>query len=96
MAGASSAGDVVARARAAFLAGCDMVLICNDPRSADQLLAELNYQMPAIALARLARIHGRGGPESPAQLQRDPRYLAAVEAVRSIGRNDGELPLYRT
>lgn len=95
MAGASSAGGVVERARAAFDAGCDMVLVCNNTQSADQLLAELDYQMPATALARLARIHGRGGPESPAQLQRDARYLDAVAAVRTIGVQDGELPLYR-
>ncbi len=95
MAGASSAGGVVARARAAFDAGCDMALVCNDPPSADQLLAELEYQMPATALARLARIHGRGGPESPEQLQRDKSYQNAVAAVRTIGVQDGELPLYR-
>ncbi len=95
MAGASSAGNVGERAIAALAAGCDMVLVCNDFRSADQLLAELNYQMPATALARLARIHGRGGPESPAQLHHDPRYLAAVAAVRAIGVKSGELPLYR-
>ena len=96
MAGASSAGNVVERAIAALTAGCDMVLVCNDSRSADQLLAELDYQMRVTSLARLARIHGRGGPESPAQLRRDPRYLDAVAAVRTIGVKTGELPLYRS
>jgi beta-N-acetylhexosaminidase len=96
MAGASGAGNVVERANAALAAGCDMVLVCNDFRSADQLLAEFDYQMPATALARLARIHGRGGPESPAQLHRDRRYLDAVAAVRAISIKTGELPLYRS
>jgi beta-N-acetylhexosaminidase len=96
MAGASGAGSVVERAIAALAAGCDMVLVCNNPQSADQLLADLDYQMPATALARLARIHGRGGPESTAQLQRDQRYLDAVAAVRTIGVKNGELPLYRS
>ena len=96
MEGASGAGNVVERAIAALTAGCDMVLVCNDSRSADQLLAELDYQMPATSLARLARIHGRGGPESPAQLHRDPRYLDAVAAVRTIDVKTGELPLYRS
>ena len=95
MEGASAAGDICARARAAFDAGCDMVLVCNDPRSADRLLEQLDYRIPATALARLARIHGRGGPESKEQLARDARYLEAVAAVRSIGVQDGELPLYR-
>ncbi len=96
MAGASSAGGMVERAMAALDAGCDMVLVCNNPQSADQLLANFDYQMPPTALARLARIHGRGGPESTAQLQRDQRYLDAVAAVRTIGLKDGELPLYRS
>ena len=95
MAGASGAGQILARALAALTAGCDMVLVCNGPQSADQLLGELEYRMPATALARLARIHGRGGPDSPTQLQRDPSYLAAVAAVRTIGMKNGELPLYR-
>lgn len=95
MEGASSAGNVVQRAQAALAAGCDMVLVCNNPSCADQLLAQLDYRMPAVALTRLARIHGRGGAESPAQLQCDQHYLDAVAAVRSMGVKSGELPLYR-
>ncbi len=95
MKGAHAVGDITKRANAALAAGCDMVLVCNDPQSADELLAHLKYEMPATSLVRLARIHGRGGPESPQQLQHDKRYLAAVAAVRSISIKDGELPLYR-
>jgi beta-N-acetylhexosaminidase len=39
MVGAHGAGDIVARADAAWSAGCDMVLVCNDPESVDSLLA---------------------------------------------------------
>jgi beta-N-acetylhexosaminidase len=95
MAGASAVGGVTARARAAFSAGCDMVLVCNDAEAADTLLCELDHEMPAVSLARLARVHGPGAPESVAQLKHDKQYVSAAAAVREIGVHKGDLPLYR-
>src|SRR5688572_11753085 len=59
MAGARAIGGITTRAVAALDAGCDMVLVCNDPASVDELYAELDRRMSAVALARLARLHGR-------------------------------------
>lgn len=51
MAGAHSAGDIVARANAALDAGCDAVLVCNDFNAMDDLLARWTPP-PQPALAR--------------------------------------------
>jgi beta-N-acetylhexosaminidase len=93
MEGARVAGDVVARAKAALAAGCDMVLLCNDPAGADELLGGLNYAMPAVSLARLARMHGRLLAGGMVRLREDARYSRALHAIAGIGLRDGELPL---
>jgi beta-N-acetylhexosaminidase len=51
MAGAHSAGDIVARAHAAVGAGCDVVLLCNDFAAMDELL-ERWQPPPSPDLAR--------------------------------------------
>lgn len=60
MEGAAAAGDITARAQAAFAAGCDMALVCNRPDLADQLLATLDFTAPAELLARLDGMAGQG------------------------------------
>lgn len=47
MAAAHSAGDVCSRADQALVAGCDMVLVCNDPQAALQVANHLESNKPA-------------------------------------------------
>jgi beta-N-acetylhexosaminidase len=83
MEGASVAGGVMARANAALDAGCDMVLICNDPRAADTLLEGLGRRAIAPALAkRIERMRGRG--ISAAALEANAAYLAATEELARV------------
>jgi beta-N-acetylhexosaminidase len=93
MEGASVAGGVVERARAALSAGCDMVLLCNAPESADRLLADFTYTMPPVSLIRLARMHGRAAAASMVKLREDPRYVGALHAIAGLGLKSGSLPL---
>jgi len=76
MEGASTAGGVAERARAALAAGCDMVLLCGDAVGQDRLLDSLG-ECPPVALARVARMHHRGGRD----LRRSVAYREAQGAL---------------
>jgi beta-N-acetylhexosaminidase len=93
MEGATVAGGIVQRAEAALQAGCDMVLVCNKPESADELLAGLKWDMPATSKARLAQMHGRSHPRTLTQLHEDGDFIKALHEVAGIGMSEGELPL---
>jgi len=93
MAGAKSAGGIIDRVAAALSAGCDMVLVCNDPDAVDTLCGGFAYTMPPVALARLARLHGRSAPDSMVKLRENVRYVDALHAIAGLGHGSGELPL---
>jgi beta-N-acetylhexosaminidase len=79
MEGASVAGDMPSRARAAFAADCDMVLVCNAPDAARQLVQALgaDSHRPALRAERAARMRGQPGPAGTAS------YRAALELLQS-------------
>ena len=93
MEGATVAGGIVQRAGAALNAGCDMVLVCNKPESADELLAGLKWEMPAQSKARLAQMHGHPHPKTMVQLHENADFIRALHEVSNIGMHEGELPL---
>ena len=87
MEGASVAGNVVQGAHAALAAGCDMVLICNSPDKADQLLDGLDPSV-SIDAARSAQRLVKLVPETTAldwdALQSDVQYRAAKNLLKSL------------
>ena len=56
MEGASVVGGILERARAAWEAGCDMLLVCNAPDAAGQLLAEWPLQPDPQRSARVMQL----------------------------------------
>lgn len=93
MEGAAVAGSVTERAFAALEAGCDMVLVCNRPDLADELLETLQWKMPALSMARLARMHGKPHPPNMAALHENAEFVQAVHAIGGIGIVEGDLQL---
>jgi beta-N-acetylhexosaminidase len=93
MEGATVAGGIVQRAEAALHAGADMVLVCNKPESADELLDGLVWQMSATTKARLAHMRGHGHSDTLVQLHENGEYVKALHEIAGIGSVSGELQL---
>lgn len=87
MEGASVAGNVVQGAHAALRAGCDMVLICNSPDKADQLLEGLDPSVSVDARRSAQRLAALV-PAAPAMgwdmLMQDAQYKAARTLVKAL------------
>ena len=92
MEGATVGGDVTTRSLAALNAGCDMILLCNRPDLADELLEKLVWKMSAQSIVRLARMHGGRHPKNLTALQNTSAFNIAVEHVAMVGKDaDGDL-----
>jgi beta-N-acetylhexosaminidase len=84
MEGASVAGGVVDGANAALSAGCDMVLICNSPDKADELLSGLKVKLGAASSMRIASLVPQGAAFDWSALQEDLRYRAAKQTAQKL------------
>jgi beta-N-acetylhexosaminidase len=79
MEGASVAGGIPERARAALAAGCDMVLLCNDPAGQELLLDSLK-DAPPVDRDRVEPMRKKGGRD----LRKSVAYRESQEKLRNL------------
>lgn len=80
MEGAASVGDFPQRAKLAQQAGCDMILVCNNPTAAEQVLESLPVTQNPIREQRLQAM--RGKPQlNREQLMNNAQWQATVNTL---------------
>ncbi len=83
MEAARQGGTLTEGAQAALEAGCDMVLICNQPDEAEKVLDALRVTPSRESQRRLKRMRPRGNALTWSKLMAEPRYTEAQRLLRS-------------
>jgi beta-N-acetylhexosaminidase len=83
MEAARQGGTLTEAATAALHAGCDMVLICNQPEEAEKVLDALRFTPSKESQARLKRMRPGGKALKWSKLVAEPEYLQAQALLRS-------------
>ncbi len=85
MAGAASAGDFPERARRAQQAGCDMILVCNNPLAAEQVLEALPIIQNPVREQRLRKMQGK--PTKSQNLMNTGKWQQISNLINQLTQN---------
>lgn len=83
MSGAETVGGYAARARTSLEAGCDMLLVCNNPDGSDEVLQSLQDYNNPVSQLRLVRLHGHA-QFNPHQLFRSSEWSQSVKKLHQF------------
>jgi beta-N-acetylhexosaminidase len=83
MEAARAGGSLTEAATAALTAGCDMVLICNQPEEAEKVLERLSFEPSKASQQRLRRMSARGKALRWGRLETQVEYQQAKALVAS-------------
>lgn len=85
MQAAMNYGGITRRTEQALQAGCDMVLVCNDSGSADELLQSLQWESSTASIARRECMRGQQQTaQSMAQLHKMTQFIQAAAEIGKI------------
>jgi len=84
MEGASVAGGIVERADAAWLAGCDMLLVCNGPEYVEELLTRWRPDFNPATVRRIERLLSLQPGLDREQLRVDEEYQAGQRSIAAL------------
>lgn len=90
MEGAAVAGGIVDRAQAAVHAGCDVVLVCNAPEKARELLDRWHPLIDPASAARVAGLARRDKAPDAFELEVRANYVLAREKVADLAARAAE------
>jgi len=83
MEGATAIGGYPERAAAALSAGCDMILVCNDPAAMHKVIDGLEYEVPHESALRLTRMHGLRS-QTKQELEASTSWKQVVAKINEI------------
>ncbi|MBN2865487.1 MAG: beta-N-acetylhexosaminidase [Thiotrichales bacterium] len=92
MKAATEYGTAAKRVLTALQAGCDLVLVCNDPLAADEVLSKVTWHANALSHARLIRLHAHKKIDYD-KLQYNPLWQAAVSVVKNLNQKNNQQEL---